>query len=467
MATVVLYPSPGFGHLVSMVELGKFILTHHPHHQITILTVTPPFNTGATAAYISRVSAATAAITFHSLPAVILPMELDCYTASEAITYDLLRLSVPHVRQALASISAISAFIIDFFCSDALSVSFELNIPGYFFFTSGANCLATFMYLPTLHESTAKSFKDMDELLDIPGVPPTPARDMIQPTLDRTTPEYKGFLETAKMFSKASGILINTFNSFENRVLETISEGKCIPDGPTPPLFCVGPLIAKSSAGDRHQCLEWLDRQPEQSVVFLCFGSLGLFSAEQLKEIAIGLERSEQRFIWVVRSPPAKDRSNRYLPPPEPDLELLLPEGFLEKTKNRGMVVKSWAPQVEVLNHGSVGGFVTHCGWNSVLEAVCAGVPMVAWPLYAEQRLNRVYLVQGLEVALPMEEEGGGFVTAAEVEKRVRELMEGEGGRTMRERMQGKKEEARLAMADGGSSLRELDRLVDSWKQIS
>ncbi|KAL6515144.1 hypothetical protein OROHE_018776 [Orobanche hederae] len=414
MANIVLYPSPGMGHLVSMVELGKLILTHHPHHQITIVTVTPPFNAGATVAYIKSVSAATTSLTFHSLPAITLPLPLDSYDSMNIIMHDLLQLSIPHVHQflqSLRSISAVSAFIIDMFCSSALYTSDDLDIPCYFFFTSGANCLSTILYLPTLHESTTRSFKDMeeDEVLHIPGVPPTPPTDMIVPVLDRNGPGYASFLEIAALFTKSSGIIINTFNSLENRVPESILRGDCVPNGHTPPLFCVGPLIVNShyndGAGDRENCLEWLDRQPEQSVVFLCFGSLGVFSAEQLKEIAIGLERSGKRFIWAVRSPPAKDRKNRYLSPPEPDLDFLLPEGFLERTRNRGMVIKSWAPQVEILNHGSVGGFVTHCGWNSVLEAVCAGVPMVAWPLYAEQRLNRLYLVEGLAVALPLKED--------------------------------------------------------------
>lgn len=128
-------------------------------------------------------------------------------------------------------------------------------------------------------------------------------------------------------------------------------------------------------------------------------------------------------------------------------------------------MVKSWAPQVAVLNHASVGGFVTHCGWNSVLEAVCAGVPMVAWPLYAEQRFNRVVMVEEMKLAFPMEESEEGFVTATEVEKRVRELMESEEGRnTLRLRIMAMKEAAETAMSDGGSSRTALTKLVKSWR---
>lgn len=122
--------------------------------------------------------------------------------------------------------------------------------------------------------------------------------------------------------------------------------------------------------------------------MFLCFGSKGTFSKEQFKEMAVGLERSNQRFLWVVRS--------------QLELEVLLLEGFLERTKDRGLVVKSWAPQVAILSHESVGGFVTHCGWNSITEVVSYGVPMVAWPLYAEQEVNSVVLVEEMKLAIPI-----------------------------------------------------------------
>ncbi|MBA0552232.1 hypothetical protein Golob_023062, partial [Gossypium lobatum] len=131
----------------------------------------------------------------------------------------------------------------------------------------------------------------------------------------------------------------------------------------------------------------------------------------------------------------------------------------------RGKVVKSWAPQVAVLNHDSVGGFVTHCGWNSVLESVCAGVPMVAWPLYAEQRFNRVLLVEEMKIALPMVESETGFVDSSEVEKRVRELMEWEQGKLVRERTVAMKHAAKAAMSEGGSSRLALAKLFESWKK--
>ncbi|KAF5790541.1 putative UDP-glucuronosyl/UDP-glucosyltransferase, UDP-glycosyltransferase family [Helianthus annuus] len=463
MAIIVLYPSPGMGHLISMVELGKLITKHHPSFSIVVLTLIPSFNTGTTAAYVRHISATFPAITFHHLPDI--PLDPLLFPSMEAIIFELIRRSNPNVDHALHSISSsskITAFVIDTFCSPAMSLAENINVPVYYFFTSGACCLALLLYLPTLDKTTTESFKDMHTLIHSPGLPPIPSSDMIVPLLDRTSTDYSDFLGKCEKLPKSAGIIINTFDSLEPKAIKAINGGVCVPDLPTPPIYCVGPLIASGGDGS-HESLSWLDLQPSGSVVYLCFGSLGVFSSEQLKEIAKGLEMSGVRFLWVVRSPPSNKKEDQFLPPPEPDLDVLLPEGFSERTKDRGLVVKKWAPQVAVLNHKSVGGFVTHCGWNSVLEAVCAGVPMVAWPLYAEQKFNKVVLRDEMKLVLPMDESEGGLVTAMEVEKRVRQLMEGEEGKVVREVAKVRKEEAAMAVSDGGSSRMALSKLIASW----
>lgn len=291
---------------------------------------------------------------------------------------------------------------------------------------------------------------------------------MPKPILERNDKAYEHFLENSKQFPKSAGIIINTFESLEPRALKAISDGLCLPeDVPTPPIYPIGPLIVSHGGGGREvECLKWLDSQPSGSVVFLCFGSLGLFSKEQLKEIAMGLENSGQRFLWVVRNPPAQNQIGVAITDQsDPELKSLLSDGFLDRTKDRGLVVKTWAPQVAVLNHDSVGGFVSHCGWNSVLESVCAGVPMVAWPLYAEQRFNRVVLVEEIKIALPMNESEDGFVSAAEVEKRVIELMDSSEGESIRKRTKAFQNEAHAALDEGGSSRVALTKLLELWSQ--
>lgn len=293
-----------------------------------------------------------------------------------------------------------------------------------------------------------------------------PSSDMAKPTLDRSDKAYEHFLASSSQFPKSAGIIVNTFESLEPRALRAISDGLCLAENvPTRPVYPIGPLIVSHGGGGRGaECLKWLDSQPSGSVVFLCFGSLGLFSKEQLKEIAIGLENSGHRFLWVVRNPPAQNQIKVAITDQsDPELKSLLPDGFLDRTKDRGLVVKSWAPQVAVLNHDSVGGFVSHCGWNSVLESVCAGVPIVAWPLYAEQRFNRVVLVEEIKIALPMKESEDGFVRAPEVEKRVTELMESEEGEVMRKRTKAMQNEAHVALGETGSSGVALTKLLQLW----
>ncbi|KAK3447102.1 UDP-glycosyltransferase 88B1 [Eucalyptus grandis] len=469
---IVLYPSPAIGHLISMVELGKLLLTHRPSLSIHILITNQAYDAGSTTTYIASISDTVPSIAFHYFPATTLPPDFSTTSPHrETLALELLRLNNPNVHRALTSISenhVVHGLIIDFFCVAAVAVARELNIPCYYFFTSGAGFLNFFLYIPTLHDKFAKSLKDFATPIDVPGTPPIPPSDVADPIQDRYDEAYKGFLESSLKMQTSAGIIVNTFEKLEHRAIRAIMDGQCVPGGPTPPLYCIGPLISSRGGDDggSPDCLTWLDSQPRGSVVFLCFGSLGVFSVEQLQEIATGLERSGQRFLWVVRNPSEdKNQKASMFAMPAPDLDSLLPEGFLERTKERGLVVKKWAPQVAVLSHPSVGGFVTHCGWNSVLEAVCAGIPMLAWPLYAEQRHNRVLLVQEMRIALPVDESEDGSVRSEEVEKRVRELMESEEGKMVRERTLAMKEEAKAALSPGGSSRLALARLVESWKR--
>ncbi|KAJ7949674.1 Glycosyltransferase [Quillaja saponaria] len=299
---------------------------------------------------------------------------------------------------------------------------------------------------------------------------------MPEPMLDRADPAYWDLLYFCSHLPKSSGIIINTFEELEPIALKAIAKGVCVPDAPTPPIYCIGPLIAEADTGAKaidgvgvggDDCLLWLDKQPNRSVVFLCFGSRGSFPVEQLKEIADGLEKSGQRFLWVVKSPPQDEKlqTTEYTTD-KVKLESILPEGFLERTKDRGMVVRSWVPQVAVLSRESIGGFVTHCGWNSVLESVVAGVPIIAWPLYAEQHLNRNILVKDMNMSIGVEQrEEDGFVSGDEVERVMRELMESENGREMRERSWNMREMALAARGAFGSSTKSLANLVKTWKE--
>jgi UDP:flavonoid glycosyltransferase YjiC (YdhE family) len=166
--------------------------------------------------------------------------------------------------------------------------------------------------------------------------------------------------------------------------------------------------------------------------------------------MAEGLERSGHRFLWVLRAPPG------YAGKPDAALSLL-PEGFLARTADRGLVVaaSSWVPQVEVLRHASTGAFLSHCGWNSTMEAMGASVPMVCWPLVAEQWMNKVYIVEELKVGVEVRGyKRGGLVTATDMDATVRQIMdmEPECRRAVEERLAEMKESTAAAWKEGGSS---------------
>ncbi|XP_030458494.1 anthocyanidin 5,3-O-glucosyltransferase-like [Syzygium oleosum] len=472
--TIVLYPSPLRGHIVSMLELGRLIHKHHP--RFSVLIILSSASTAVPVAYDSS------SVTVLRLPSAAVDADADAAAEHDQTPFDLARRDASNLRLALADIAAtadLRALVIDVFSDAAFPVAAALGVPTYYFFTSGAVALSLFLHFPTLHGSPTKSFKDLgDETVNIPGLPPIKALDLPGSMLDRGWRIYGYFLDACRNMISSSGIIVNTSESLETRILSAIREGSCVPDGPTPPIFAVGPLVESKGDGDedsgdererKHECLSWLDSQPSRSVVFLCFGSRGRFSAVQLKEMALGLERSGARFLWVVRPPPqdVSAKSTSGSNDDDASLERYLPEGFLERTRERGMVVKSWAPQIQVLNHGSVGGFVTHCGWNSTIEAVHAGVPMVAWPLYAEQKVNRAFLVGEAALALPLSmSDEDGFVSADELAKRVTDLMMGSGqGKVVRERVLAARDGVLEALSDGGSSQVSLGAVAALWKR--
>ncbi|KAK6117658.1 hypothetical protein DH2020_048620 [Rehmannia glutinosa] len=406
-----------------MSNLATFINKHHPSISVVLISTAAEGGGGATAP----------SVTYHRLPTPNLPQNSTSDLLE--LNFEIPRLNNPNLRQALEEISQkskIKALIIHFFCNSAFEVSTSLNIPTYFCHTTGAFPLCVLLYWPTINEKFPGNLNDV--VVEIPGCPPIRSVDLPEIMIFRQRNFYKHLVCTAMNMRKSAGLIVNTFDALEFRAMEALANGLCFPDGPTPP--------------------------PTKSVVFLCFGRRGVFSVEQLKEMAIGLENSGYRFLWAVRNPPEKQSSE------EPDLEALLPEGFLERNRERGVVLKSWAPQTDVLSHESVGGFVTHCGQCSVLEAVSFGVPMIGWPLYAEQRMNRVFMVEEMKVAVAVEELEDGFVTADELEKRIRELMESEMGREIRRRVTELKCSAAAAVREGGSSLVALEKLMETVTRV-
>ncbi|CAL4974190.1 unnamed protein product [Urochloa decumbens] len=456
--TVILYPSLGVGHLNPMVELAKLFLRRGL--AVVIAVVDSPDKDSVSADAIARLAAANPGMAFRLLP--VPSTGRDDYPNPVMRIIDVMRVSNPALREFLRALPAVDALVLDMFCTDALDVAAELAIPPYFFSPSALGYIAIVLHLPDYYPTAPASFKDTPEaVLQFPGAPPIRALDIASTVQDRGSDIARARLAQCARMLEARGILVNSFDWLESRALEALRGGLCTHGRPTPPVHCIGPLVLPGTTtggiSERHACLEWLDTQPDRSVVFLSFGSLGRFSTAQLREMARGLENSGQRFLWIVRNPPEHQSCNSV----EPDfLGSLLPEGFLERTRERGFVVKNWAPQSEVLQHQSIGAFMTHCGWNSTLESIAAGVPMICWPLYAEQRMNKVLIVEEVKVGVVMEGYEEGLVKAEEVERKVRLVVECDEGKELRQRVMTAKDMAIDALKGGASSEVALDEFL-------
>ncbi|KAK9667133.1 hypothetical protein RND81_14G235400 [Saponaria officinalis] len=211
-------------------------------------------------------------------------------------------------------------------------------------------------------------------------------------------------------------------------------------------------LRGKQASIDEYECLAWLDSKKPCSVVYVSFGSITTFIASQLHEIANALENSGQNFIWVVRNVENED---------------WLPAMFEQRMDGKGLIIRGWAPQILILKHEAVGAFVTHCGWNSTLESISAGVPTVTWPMFADQFYIEKLVTQILKVGVSVGAKKWSMVPSAEhvikseaIEKGLMEILKGEMAEQMRHRAKELKEMAYNAVAEGGSSQSELTKLI-------
>lgn len=225
--------------------------------------------------------------------------------------------------------------------------------------------------------------------------------------------------------------------------------------GPISPLVCSIPMsdpiasIGSNLWKEDTGCMAWLDKQAAASVVYVNFGSITVLRAEQWVEFAWGLANSMHPFLWVVRADLVQGS------------DTILPKEFLEEIEGRGMMV-GWCDQEEVLAHGAIGGFLSHCGWNSTIESIYEGMPMICWPFFAEQLTNCKYLCNEWGMGMEI----GGNVKRGEVEAMVRELMDGEKGEEMRQMAGNWKNKARAAIKESGSSYTNLEKLVEQMNQF-
>ena len=339
-------------------------------------------------------------------------------------------------------------------------VAADLGIPSAMLWVQSCACFSTYYhYYHGLVSFPTESQPEID--VQLPCMPLL-RYDEIASFLYPTTPYpflRRAILGQYKNLDKPFCILMDTFQELETRVIEYMS--KIYPIKPVGPLYKNPKALNAAVRGDfmkADDCIGWLDSKPPSSVVYISFGSVVYLKQEQVDEIAYGLLNSGLQFLWVMK-PQHKDAG----------LELVvLPEGLLEKVGEKGKVVE-WSPQEQVLSHPAVACFVTHCGWNSSMEALGSGVVVVAFPQWGDQVTDAKYLVEEFKVGVRMcrGEAENKLITRDEVEKCLIEATTGEKAAEMKENAMKWKKAAELAVAEGGPSERNLQSFVDEVRRKS
>ncbi|KAL8216953.1 hypothetical protein R6Q57_023790 [Mikania cordata] len=470
----LLVPHIGPGHAIPMIDMAK-LLAKQPNVTVTIATT--PLNATRYGATLAGHITAGLPLRFLEIPfpAVEAGLPEGCESTDQIPSLDF----VPNFLSAIDMLQQKleerfemidprpNCIISDKYMSWTGDFADKYRLPRIMF--DGMSCFNELCY------NNLYTYKVFDGLPEsepfvIPGLPDRVelTRNQLPPEFNPSSVDTSAFRQRARDAEvRAYGVVINSFEELEQ---EYVNEYKKLRGGK---VWCIGPLSlcdsddsVKSKRGntasiDEQQCLKWLDSQEPKSVVYACFGSLVRINTAQLIELGLGLEASNYPFIWVIKSVHREKEVE----------EWLAESGFEERVKHRGLIIRGWAPQVLILSHPSVGGFLTHCGWNSTLESVAAGIPMITWPQFAEQFINEKLAVQVLGIGVGVgaesvvhvgeEDRFGVKVKSEGVKKAIERVMNNTiEGNERRKRAKELGIIANNAIKEGGSSLLNLTMLV-------
>ncbi|CAI9764485.1 unnamed protein product [Fraxinus pennsylvanica] len=461
----VVIPYPAQGHIAPVLKLAK--LLHHKGFFITFVNTEFNHDRLVRARGVDAVEGIED-FQFRTIPDGLPPPSnsdatQDIPALSESITKNCLGPFLELIQNLNDSSECpkVSCIVSDGVMSFTLDAAEKLGIPEVVFFTTSACGFMGYLYYGELVARGYVPFKDesfftngyLDTEIDwIPGMKGIRLRDF--PSFIRTTDSNDIMLNynivQHKNASRAKAIILNTYDELEVEVLEAIRAKFNL-------VYTIGPIqllekeiyeqqlksIGSNLWKEDMGCLDWLDQRENDSVLYINFGSITPLSADQMVEFAWGVANSNQYFLWIIRPDMMSSKGT------------ILPEGFLETTKGRGIIVE-WCSQEQVLAHNAIGGFLTHCGWNSTIETISEGVPMICWPFFAEQQTNCRYACAKWDIGIEIE----GDVTREKVEELVRVMMEGEKGKEMRKKALDWKNKAQLAAKPNSSSYNNLEKLI-------
>ncbi|KAL6652432.1 hypothetical protein ACP70R_011357 [Stipagrostis hirtigluma subsp. patula] len=384
---VVLFPFLARGHVPAFLRLAGLLRALRPGLAVTLVSTRPLLDS-------LSLPPATPPIRVHALP--FSPADhglppgadsladlhvhqfIDFFNASESLR--------PAFDEFLSGIRSPVCVVADAFFAWTADVARARGASHAVFLPGGAFGNAVFF---SVWEHLPHALTDADEfpLPDFPDV--VLHRTQIPRYMLAATgadPWTAFFRRVISFCRKTDALLVNTVQELERPGLDMLRRSFGVQPWP------VGPIIAvpiPSDSRDETGIIRWLDAHPPRSVLYVSFGSQNTISAAQMMELALGLEASGRPFLWAVRPPLGFDAKGGFSPE-------WLPAGFEERTARgkTGMLVRGWAPQVRILAHPSTGAFVTHCGWNSILESLSHGVPLIGWALGAEQFFNAKLVVE-------------------------------------------------------------------------
>ncbi|GJM88272.1 hypothetical protein PR202_ga04312 [Eleusine coracana subsp. coracana] len=462
---ILFFPYIAPGHLIPIADMAALFASRGV--KCTILTT--PVNAAVIRSTVDQANDAldsstddtpAIVITTVPFPDVGLPpgMESVVGVSSEADLYKLLE-ATNQLREPLDRFLAEhrpDAVVADSFFPWAVDAAARHGVPRLSFL--GASMLARACTDAMVRNNPVQDAADgPDAVVALPGLPHRVAlrrSQLMDPRKNKLEWDYYDLANDADQ--RSFGEVFNSFAELEPGYVDHYRTvlGRRV--------WLVGPLAHAVSNGlspDGERCLRWLDGKPAGSVVYACFGTLTHFTAAERGELARGLQISGKNFIWVLSSGADDDTE-------------WMPEGFAELIADggdRGLVFRGWAPQMLILNHSAVGCFVTHCGWNSVLEAVSAGVPMVTWPRYADQFYNEKLIVELLKVGVSLG--AADYASKLEVRNRVISgeniaeaigavLSEDEESEAIRSKVKELGAKAKQATEKGGSSYEDVQQLI-------
>ncbi|KAL6133167.1 hypothetical protein ACLB2K_065404 [Fragaria x ananassa] len=466
-----LFPFMAPGHMIPLIDIAKLLA----QEGMIITIFTTPHNAARFKAVIDHPTESGLQIRVIQLkfPCEEVGLPLACENFEMVHSHDMtfnffaaIAMLQPQVEKLFAELTPRPNCIIsDMSLPWTINISRSFHIPRISF--SGTCCFC-FLCLRNVRISNvlASTASEVDYFV-VPNVPDRIEMNKSQLPAPLTPKmiDFSGEMIAAEYDSY--GTIINTFEELEQAYVEDYKKAR------NGKVWCVGPVslcnkddLDKAQRGhkasvDEQHCLNWLDSQQSGSVLYACLGTLCNAVTEQWIELGLGLEASKKPFIWVLKEEFRSEELERWI----------AESGFEERTKEMSLLIRGWAPQTLLLSHPAIGGFLTHCGWNSTLEGICAGLPMITWPLFADQFLNEKLVQQVLKIAVrvgveyPMkwgeEEEIGVLVKKESVMEAIDKLMDGDESEARRDRARELSKMAKKAVEEGGSSHRNISLLIE------